>query len=139
MNAAPIVAKQASFELRSTADVVAARRGVREWAKELDLSVLDLTRVVTAASELARNTVVHGGGGVMCLQVVRSGDRQGLRVTFKDHGPGIPEIEIAMRDGYTTGGGMGIGLAGARRLVNEFDLSSTPSEGTCVTIVRWKA
>jgi serine/threonine-protein kinase RsbT len=139
VNAAPIVAKQASFELRSTADVVAARRGVREWAKELDLSVLDLTRVVTAASELARNTVVHGGGGVMCLQVVRSGDRQGLRVTFKDHGPGIPEIEIAMRDGYTTGGGMGIGLAGARRLVNEFDLSSTPSEGTCVTIVRWKA
>ena len=139
MNAAPIVAKQASFELRSTADVVAARRGVREWAKELDLSVLDLTRVVTAASELARNTVVHGGGGVMCLQVVRAGDREGLRVTFKDHGPGIPEIEIAMRDGYTTGGGMGIGLAGARRLVNEFDLSSTPSEGTCVTIVRWKA
>jgi serine/threonine-protein kinase RsbT len=139
VKAAPIVAKQASFALRSTADVVAARRGVREWAQELDLSVLDLTKVVTAASELARNTVVHGGGGVMCLQVVRAGDRQGLRVTFKDHGPGIQEIDLAMQEGYTSGGGMGIGLPGAKRLVNEFDLSSTPSEGTCVTIVRWKA
>lgn len=138
MNTAPIVAKQASFPLRSNIDVVAARRGVREWAKELGLTMLDLTKVVTAASELARNAVVHGGGGVMCLQVVRLADRQGLRVTFTDHGPGIPAIDLAMQDGYTTGGGMGIGLPGARRLVNEFDLASTPSEGTCVTIVRWK-
>jgi len=136
---APIVAKEASFELRSSADVVAARRGVREWARELDLSVLDLTKVVTAASELARNAVVHGGGGVMCLQVVRAGDRQGLRVIFEDQGPGIGDIDLAMRDGYTSGGGMGIGLPGAKRLVNEFDMSSTPSEGTRVTIVRWKA
>jgi serine/threonine-protein kinase RsbT len=136
---APIVAKEASFALRSTADVVAARRGVREWAQELDLSVVDLTKVVTAASELARNAVVHGGGGVMCLQVVRAGDREGLRVIFKDHGPGIGQIERAMQDGYTSVGGMGIGLPGAKRLVNEFDLSSTPSEGTCVTIVRWKS
>jgi serine/threonine-protein kinase RsbT len=87
---------------------------------------------------LARNTVVHGGGGVMCLQVVRQADRQGLRVTFQDHGPGIPAIDLAMKDGYTTGGGMGIGLPGAKRLVDDFHLSSTPSEGTCVTIVRWK-
>ena len=135
----PIVAKEESFELRSPADVTAARRGVREWARELDLSVLDLTKVVTAASELARNAVVHGGGGVMCLQVVRAGHRQGLRVIFKDQGKGIGDIDLAMKDGYTSGGGMGIGLPGARRLVNEFDLSSTPSEGTCVTIVRWKA
>ena len=138
MSAAPIVAKQACFELRSEVDVVLARRGVTDWARELGLTILDLTRVVTAASELARNTVVHGGGGVMCLQVVRQADRQGLRVTFQDHGPGIPAIELAMTDGYTTGGGMGIGLPGAKRLVDDFHLSSTPSEGTCVTIVRWK-
>jgi serine/threonine-protein kinase RsbT len=135
---APIVAKQACFELRSDIDVVLARRGVSNWARELGLTILDLTRVVTAASELARNTVVHGGGGVMCLQVVRQAQRQGLRVTFQDHGPGIPAIDLAMKDGYTTGGGMGIGLPGAKRLVDDFHLSSTPSEGTCVTIVRWK-
>jgi serine/threonine-protein kinase RsbT len=135
----PIVAKEASFELRSSADVVAARRGVREWAQELDLGVLDLTRVVTAASELARNAVVHGGGGSMRLQVVRAEGREGIRAIFTDHGPGIREIELAMKDGYTSGAGMGVGLPGAKRLVNEFDLSSTPSEGTCVTIVRWKA
>ena len=139
MSSAPIVAKQASFQLRSTVDLAVARRGVRDWAQNLGLSVLDLTRIVTAASELGRNVVVHGGGGVMHLEVVRAGDRQGLRVIFKDHGPGIPEIARAMQDGYTSGGGMGLGLPGAKRLVNEFDLSSTPSEGTCVTIVRWKA
>ena len=139
MSVVPVVAKQACFELRSGVDVVAARRGVSEWARELGLSILDLTRVVTAASELARNTVVHGGGGVMCLQVVQQADRQGLRVTFKDHGPGIPVIDLAMKDGYTTGGGMGMGLPGAKRLVDDFHLSSIPSEGTCVTIVRWKS
>ena len=138
MSSAPIVAKQACFELRSGIDVVAARRGVSDWARELGLTILDLTRVVTAASELARNTVVHGGGGVMCLQVVRQAERQGLRVTFQDHGPGIPAIDLAMKDGYTTGSGMGIGLPGAKRLVDDFHLSSTAADGTCVTIVRWK-
>ena len=135
----PVVTREASFELRSDLDVVLARRGVRDWAAELGLTMLDLTKVVTAASELARNAVVHGGGGMMFLQVVRQADRQGLRVTFRDHGPGIPKVELAMKDGYSTGNGMGLGLPGARRLVNEFDLSSTPSEGTMVTIVRWKA
>lgn len=138
MTDTPIVSRQAFLQLQSDVDVAAARRGVREWALELGLSVLDLTKVVTAASELARNTVVHGGGGVMCLQVVRVGTRQGIRLVFTDNGPGIPEIDRAMEDGYTTGYGMGIGLPGAKRLVNEFELSSTPSEGTCVTIVRWK-
>lgn len=133
-----VVTKETQFPLRTDVDVVAARRGVRDWAAELGLSVLDLTKVVTAASELARNAVVHGGGGVMCLQVVRQDARQGLRVSFKDSGPGIPEVEVAMRDGFTTGTGMGIGLPGAKRLVNEFDLHSTPNTGTCVTIVRWK-
>ena len=134
----PVVTREASFELRSDLDVVLARRGVRDWAAELGLTMLDLTKVVTAASELARNAVVHGGGGMMFLQVVRQADRQGLRVTFRDHGPGIPKVELAMKDGYSTGNGMGLGLPGARRLVNEFDLSSTPSEGTMVTTVRWK-
>jgi serine/threonine-protein kinase RsbT len=135
----PVVAKQTSFELRTDIDVVAARRGVRDWAREIGLTLLDLTKVVTAASELARNAIVHGGGGVMCLQVVRQAGRDGLRVTFQDQGPGIPEIDSAMRDGYSTAGGMGIGLPGAKRLVNDFYLSSTPSTGTCVTIIRWKA
>ena len=138
MSDLPVVTREASFELKSDLDVVLARRGVRDWASELGLSMLDLTKVVTAASELARNAVVHGGGGMMNLQVVRQADRLGLRMTFRDHGPGIPRIELAMQDGYTTGRGMGMGLPGAKRLVNEFDLSSTPSEGTMVTIVRWK-
>jgi serine/threonine-protein kinase RsbT len=138
MTSPTVVTKEAQFELRTDRDVVVARRGVRDWAAELGLSMLDLTKVVTAASELARNAVVHGGGGNMCLQVVRQDVRQGLRVTFKDSGPGIPEIDLAMRDGYSTGDGMGIGLPGAKRLVNEFDLHSTPNAGTCVTIVRWK-
>ena len=139
MNATLLVDKQAHFQLASDLDVLAARRGVRDWARDIGLTVLDSTKVVTATSELARNTVVHGGGGVMCLEVVRQADRQGLRVTFQDHGPGIPEIDLAMKDGYTTAGGMGIGLPGARRLVNDFQMSSTPGDGTCVTIVRWKA
>jgi serine/threonine-protein kinase RsbT len=138
VSSVPTVTKEARFELRSDVDVVVARRGVRDWAREIGLTVLDLTKVVTAASELARNAVVHGGGGVMCLQVVRLAHREGLRVSFKDHGPGIAEIELAMQDGYTSGGGLGMGLPGAKRLVNEFDLSSTPGEGTSVTIVRWK-
>lgn len=133
-----VVTRQQTFELRSDPDVVLARAGVRDWAKQLGLSVLDLTKVVTAASELARNALVHGGGGVMYLQVVSQGEREGLRLTFLDQGPGIPEISLAMRDGYTSGRGMGIGLPGAKRLVNEFDLSSAPGEGTSVTVIRWK-
>jgi serine/threonine-protein kinase RsbT len=137
--ASVVVDKQTCFDLRSDIDVVAARRGVRDWARELGLTVLDLTKVVTAASELARNAIVHGGGGVMCLQIVRQAGRHGLRVTFQDHGPGISAIDAAMTDGYSTAGGMGIGLPGAKRLVDDFHLSSTPSNGTCDTIVRWKA
>jgi len=136
--AAPTVSRQALFDLTSDLDVVIARHAVRDWAKAIGLSVLDLTKIVTAASELARNALVHGGGGVMRIEQVRQVDRDGLRLTFRDRGPGIPQIGLAMQDGYTTGGGMGIGLPGAKRLVNEFDVFSTPGEGTCVTIVRWK-
>jgi serine/threonine-protein kinase RsbT len=135
---APTVAKEVCYPLTSDIDVVAARRIVRDWASEIGLAIVDLTKVVTAASELARNAVLHGGGGVMCLQVVQQAERRGLRVSFRDKGPGIPDIDRAMTDGYTTGHGMGIGLPGAKRLVNHFALESTPEEGTCVTIVRWK-
>jgi len=118
---------------------VVARRRVSDWAQEIGLSVLDRTRVVTATSELARNTVVYGRGGVMSLEIVRDASRDGLRVTFEDHGPGIADVDRALVDGYSTGGSLGIGLPGARRLVNEFEMTSTVGVGTCVTIVRWKA
>ena len=138
MTAAPDIVQEVCYPLVSDLDVVAARRAVHDWAKQLGLAIVDLTKVVTAASELARNAVVHGGGGIMCLQVIRQGVRQGLRVSFKDEGVGIPDLELAMTDGFTTGRGMGIGLPGAKRLVNDFALTSTPHDGTCVTIVRWK-
>jgi serine/threonine-protein kinase RsbT len=135
----PAVVRLSQFSLRSDVDVAAARRGVTEWAREIGLTVLDRTKVVTAASELARNTVVHGGGGVMSLEIVRDAMRQGLRLTFEDQGPGIADIDRALEDGYSTGGGMGLGLPGARRLVNEFALTSIRGVGTRVTILRWKA
>ena len=134
----PVVEKEVCLPLASDLDVVAARRVVRDWANDIGLPIVDLTKVVTAASELARNAVVHGGGGVMCLQVVRKMTRQGLRISFKDRGSGIADLEQAMVDGYTTGRGMGIGLPGSKRLVDEFALTSTPADGTCVTVVRWK-
>jgi serine/threonine-protein kinase RsbT len=132
------VVKLSQFSLRSDVDVAAARREVTDWAREIGLTVLDRTKVVTAASELARNTVVYGGGGVMSLEIVRDGRRQGLRLTFEDNGPGIADVDRALEDGYSTGSGMGLGLPGARRLTNEFELTSTVGVGTCVTVVRWK-
>ncbi len=132
------VVKTIRFGLQTDVDVVAARRGVTAWAQEIGLSVLDRTKVVTAASELARNTVVHGRGGVMALEIVSDAGRDGLRLSFTDHGPGIPDIALALSDGYSTGGSLGLGLPGARRLVNDFELESTVGIGTCVTIVRWK-
>ena len=133
-----LVIREQTFPIQSDTDVVAARIGVRDWARQIGLTVLDLTKVVTAASELARNALIHGGGGTMQLQVVTQGERKGLRATFCDRGPGIAEIELAMQDGYTSGGGMGIGLPGAKRLVNEFALASEPGGGTSVTILRWQ-
>ena len=133
-----LVVQEQSFPILSDMDVAAARIAVRDWARQIELTVLDLTKVMTAASELARNALIHGGGGTMQLQVVSQGSRKGLRATFSDRGPGIPEIDLAMQDGYTSGGGMGIGLPGARRLVNEFALSTEPGGGTSVTILRWQ-
>jgi serine/threonine-protein kinase RsbT len=133
-----LVARQARFDLRADLDVVTARREVSKWATEIGLTVLDRTKVVTAASELARNTVLHGKGGAMSLEVVRDATREGLRLTFEDQGPGIADIDRALQDGYSTAGSMGLGLPGARRLVHEFLVASVEGEGTRITIVRWK-
>jgi serine/threonine-protein kinase RsbT len=124
--------------LRSMDDIIKARQLVRDCAIQQGLSLVDQTKVVTAASELARNTVVHGGGGEMRLQALNDGSRRGVKAIFVDNGPGIPDIELAMRDGYTTRGGLGLGLSGSKRLVNEFEIDSKPGKGTTVSIVRWK-
>jgi serine/threonine-protein kinase RsbT len=119
-------------------DVVLSRQAVRRACLELGFSLVDQTKMVTAASELARNTVVHGGGGEMQLEVLQAGGRDGLRLGFSDHGRGIPDIEQALTDRWSTGNGLGLGLGGARRLVNEFDIQSEPGRGTRVTVVRWR-
>ena len=124
--------------LKSSNDVVMARQRVRQWAIELRFSLVDQTKLVTAASELARNTLNYGGGGEMSIETISSGARSGLRLTFEDHGPGIADIEQALRDGFTTGSGMGLGLGGSKRLVNEFSIQSEVGKGTKVTVARWK-
>jgi serine/threonine-protein kinase RsbT len=119
-------------------DVVRVRQAVRSRAVEAGLSLVDQTKVVTAASELARNTLDYGGGGTATIERVQNSIRQGIRIVFEDRGPGIPDIERALSDGYSTGNGLGLGLGGAKRLSNEFDIRSTPGEGTRISIVRWK-
>jgi serine/threonine-protein kinase RsbT len=119
-------------------DVVVVRQLVREWAIAAGFSLVDQTKLVTAASELARNQVVYGGGGQLVLQALNDGAKRGLRLVFEDEGPGIKDVEQAMKDGFSTGSGLGLGLGGAKRLVNEFDIQSRPGEGTRVTITRWK-
>jgi serine/threonine-protein kinase RsbT len=119
-------------------DVVAVRQMVRQRAVELGFNLVDQTKIVTAASELARNTLQYGGGGTLRIEAVTEGARRGLRLIFEDNGPGIANIELAMKDGYTTGNGLGLGLSGARRLSNEFKIDSEPGKGTRVTIVRWR-
>ena len=126
-----------SVPLTSEPDVVNVRRRVREVSAKLGFSLVDQTKVVTAASELARNTLIYGGGGSMVLETL-NGPRVGLKLIFEDNGPGIPNIELALRDGFTSGSGLGLGLGGAKRLVNEFEIDSRVGEGTKVTITRWK-
>lgn len=126
-----------SVPVTSEPDVVTVRRRVREVSAQLGLSLVDQTKIITAASELARNTIIYGGGGTMQMQTL-NGPRVGLRLTFEDHGPGIPDVELALRDGFTTGSGLGLGLGGSKRLVNEFEIVSRPGEGTRITITRWK-
>ncbi len=133
----PLVREQL-LGLQTQADIVLARQAVRTWAQEARFTLVDQTKLVTAASELARNTIVYGGGGIMRLQLLQEEMRSGLRLAFEDKGPGIPDIELALRDGYTTGGGLGLGLGGAKRLVNEFEIRSTVGVGTRVVVTRWK-
>ncbi len=130
--------KSEQLPLQSSNDVVLARQRVRQFAIELRFSLVDQTKLVTAASELARNALDHGQGGQMKIEVVNGMSRMGLKLTFEDNGPGIPDIEAAMKDGFTTGNGMGLGLGGSKRLVNEFAIESEAGKGTRITVVRWK-
>lgn len=129
--------KQAEIALASQNDVVVMRQLVRSLSIEAGFSLVDQTKIVTAASELARNAVVYGGGGKATLEIIRDTTRTGLRLTFQDQGPGIPDIERAMQDGYTTGNGLGLGLGGAKRLSSEFAIESSAGQGTRVVITRW--
>jgi serine/threonine-protein kinase RsbT len=124
--------------VRTSDDVVQVRRLVREWAVASSFSLVDQTKIVTAASELARNTLIHGGGGTVRIESLNDGARRGLRLVFEDQGPGIADVALALKDGHTTGSGLGLGLGGAKRLVNEFDISSEPGVGTRITVTRWK-
>ena len=127
-----------SLPLRGEEDIVASRQKVRALTQQLKFSLVDQTKMITAASELSRNTVVHGGGGDMRWELVDDGIRRGLRLHFEDQGPGIPDMKLALTDGWTSGGGMGLGLPGSKRLVQEFELKSIPGQGTRVSITRWK-
>ena len=132
------IQRSETMSIESSADVVLVRQAVRQWAVELRFSLVDQTKIVTAASELARNTLDYGCGGTVKLEALQEGIRRGLRLIFEDSGPGIPDIELALKDGFTTGGGLGMGLSGTKRLVNEFNIVSHVGEGTCVTITKWK-
>ncbi len=127
-----------TMSIQAASDVVLVRQAVRQLAVELGFSLVDQTKIVTAASELARNTLDYGGGGTVKLEGLQEGIRRGLRLTFEDQGPGIPDIDLALKDGYTTGGGLGMGLSGTKRLVNEFNIVSQVGKGTCITITKWK-
>lgn len=133
-----MVVKQVELPVGRQEDVVGVRQSTRSLAVEIGLGIVDQTKIVTAASELARNTVVHGGGGTVTLQILQDGSKHGLRLTFEDHGPGIPDVERAMQDGYTSGNGLGLGLGGSKRLCSEFSIESQVGFGTRVTITRWK-
>lgn len=132
------VLRTETLPIQASSDVVLVRQAVRTLASEIGLTLVDQTKIVTAASELARNTLDHGKGGQVRVELVKNDVRSGLRLVFEDTGPGIKDIALAMTDGYTTGGGLGLGLSGSKRLVHDFDIDSKPGEGTRITIVRWK-
>ena len=130
--------KTERLDIKVSDDVVRVRQLTRAFALEVGLSLVDQTKVITASSELARNTLDYGGGGEVTVELVEQGGRRGVRLTFDDKGPGIADIEQALKDGFTSGKGMGLGLGGAKRLCNEFSIASKPGEGTKVIIARWK-
>ena len=132
------ILRDETFPIRSSDDIVKVRQMTREWALMQAFSLVDQTKIVTAASELARNTLEHGRGGEVRIQTLDVGQRRGVRLTFTDQGPGIPDLEKALRDGFTTGNGMGLGLSGSKRLVNDFDIQTEVNKGTTVMIARWK-
>ena len=134
-----LTARSEQVAVREQHDIVSVRQVMRSWSLSLGLGLVDLTKLVTAASEIARNTVEYGGGGTLQIEELRDGLRQGVRLVFEDQGPGISDIDRAMTDGYSTGTGMGLGLGGTRRLVDEFEISSTPGVGTRVVITKWKS
>ena len=133
-----MVLKSDTYPIVTGDDVVRVRQAVRQWTAEQKFSLVDQTKFVTATSELARNTLEHGGGGSMRIELVQNGHRTGIKLIFQDSGPGIPDVQLALRDGYTTGSGLGLGLSGSKRLVNEFDIQSKAGQGTTVTVTRWK-
>ena len=132
------MAKNESLPLISEQDIVAARQAIRKAAQQVGFSIVDQTKIVTAASELVRNALVYGGGGLLTWELLSENGRTGLRLTVSDKGPGIKDLALAMKDGWTSRTGLGLGLPGAKRLVNEFDISSQPGAGTTVTVTRWK-
>jgi serine/threonine-protein kinase RsbT len=133
-----VASKMPALPLRTSEDIVRMRQFVREQSLAIGFGLVDQTKIVTAASELARNTLIYGGGGEVTVQPLADGPRKGLKLVFSDQGPGIPDIAQALKDGFSTGGGLGLGLGGARRLSSEFDIDSRSGAGTRVTIVRWK-
>jgi serine/threonine-protein kinase RsbT len=133
-----LVARAEVLQVKAETDVVLVRQAVRTSAVQQGFTLVDQTKIVTAASEIARNTVIYGRGGTVRIEAVMDGVRKGLRLIFQDQGPGIADVDLALRDGYTTGSGLGMGLGGARRLVNEFTIESKPGAGTTVTLTRWK-
>jgi serine/threonine-protein kinase RsbT len=132
------VERHEALAIASDDDIVRVRQRVRDWAVQLGFTLVDQTKLVTAASELARNTLVYGFGGTLLMESVQNESRRGLRLTFEDHGPGIADVDLALKDGFTTGTGLGLGLSGARRLSHDFQLTSKVGEGTRVVIGRWK-
>lgn len=136
--AAVALLRNDELPVRREDDVVRVRQLVRQWAVDMGFSLVEQTKIVTASSELARNTVIYGGGGLVRLEAHDDGRRRGLRLTFEDQGPGIPDTAQALKDGYTTGTGLGLGLGGARRLMDEFAIQSAVGEGTRITVAKWK-
>jgi serine/threonine-protein kinase RsbT len=133
-----VIETSETVPVRTGDDVVRVRQAVRGHGVKIGFSLVDQTKIITAASEIARNTVDYGGGGTLRIEALREGNRRGLRLIFEDHGPGIPDLKLALTDGYTSGKGLGLGLSGAKRLSNEFDIQSAPGKGTTVTLIRWK-
>jgi serine/threonine-protein kinase RsbT len=132
------VVERESIRLSSEQDIVSARQSIRKAAQQLGMSIVDQTKIVTAASELVRNAVVYGGGGILEWETVAENGKQGLRLIISDQGPGIEDVALAMKDGWTSGRGLGLGLPGAKRLVNEFSITSKPGIGTTVIVTRWR-